>query len=488
MAEKAQVREVLFVQVSTLRIGCAVVSLTIAALPRMAFADTYGPEDTKSLPSTEVPNTPDSPPASSSATAVSGGSAARAAAPLDPKFAEFDKLLEPGNTSTFPGSADTATQDAGGYRSWLADHNIGFRSIVSANLTWNPLSTGQPDSPQRYNGQKFTVNSASENFEVSWRLDKLGAPNTMLFFGMNNTNTSFYPNGPSSLYIRNLGIYQSLFNGHLTIKAGFTPNYYEYVGLFVGGSPILAAGIPGLLPVQAGLGADLANVPVVNVTAYGKQGSYVRVGVQRSTSVRGIPDEVEHRHGLGLHLTFKDAGPLYIGEVGIRRPAAAGTHQMWLRAGGFYNDSNYVRFDGRGTSANASLYALADRQITQPDQTAPGRGMYVGASAFWIPQSVNTGTQSYEARAYVIGALASRPKDTATIRVTYNKFSHDARDAQRARGIYANDDQLNITGSYSARVTHGLYVTPGVSYAKNPSFIGDFKDALIGSLSLFVIV
>ncbi|WP_459662087.1 carbohydrate porin [Novosphingobium sp. 11B] len=376
----------------------------------------------------------------------------------------------------------------GGYRSWLADRNMSFRAIGNVNMTYNPLNTGQPRSPQRYNGQRPTLNTSSQNFEITYRMDAVGLPDTMLFFGMNNTFTSFYPNGPSSNYVRNFGIYQTFLHGKLTVKAGITPNYYEYVGMFAGGSPILSAGIPGLLPVQAGLGADPANVPLINVTGYGSNGKYIRVGVQRSTSVRGLPDEVLNRRGRFFNFTLKDAGPLYIGEIGVRRPATFNSKQIWLRAGGFFNDSRYRRFDGRGTSANASIYAAADRQITQPDQLAPGRGVYVGASAFWIPQSVNSSTKSIEARVYSIGMAASRPKDTLSLRFIWTQFSDDAREAQRLAGMHANRSQVNASLSYSARLTHGVYATPGLTYVHNPSFVGDFKDAAVMSLAVFLII
>lgn len=402
-----------------------------------------------------------------------------------PNFNHFDEFLEPGQTSTFPGSADSILEDTGGVRSWLADREIGFRAIASMTLVDNLLPTGQPRSPQRYNGQRPTLQLASQNFNFTWRMDRLGLPDTQLIVGMNNTFTGFVANGPNSAYLRNLAIYQKLFGGKVTIKAGLAPNYYEYIGFYVGGSPILASGIAGLLPIQAGLGADPSNVPLVNVTAYGSRGKYIRVGVQRSTSPLGLNEEVRRRQGpFDIDFKMPGAGALYIGEVGIRRPASTDGKQIWLRMGGFYNDSDYTRFDGRGTKSNAALYALADRQITQPDKLMPARGLYLGASAYWVPQSVNTSNLSFEGRAFAIGAIKGRPRDTLALRVTWTKFSDDARQANFARGVHANKDQLNVTTSYSIRAHRGIYAVPGISYIRNPSFIGDFKDAVLASTAL----
>jgi hypothetical protein len=45
-----------------------------------------------------------------------------------------------------------------------------------------------------------------------------------------------------------------------------------------------------------------------------------------------------------------------------------------------------------------------------------------------------------------------------------------------------------VTGSYTFHATHGLYLTPGVAYIKNPSFIGRFKDALNLSGTIYVLL
>lgn len=405
----------------------------------------------------------------------------------EPDYAYFDSLLEPGAVTGFPGSADTATQDLNGYRTWLADHDMGLRVVLGATVTANPFPTGQPTTPQRYNGQQLTLNTSSQNFTLGGKLTSVGLPHTWWFVGLNNTFTSFYNNGPSSRYIQRLGIYQELFGGKISIKAGILPNYYEYAGFFVGGSPILASGIPGLLPISAGLGADPANVPVLNITAYGKSGTYLRAGVQRSTSVRGLPDEVISRPTIVPNFTLRDAGPLFIAETGIRRAASLGSHQLWLRAGGLWNSSDYRRFDGIGVANNASLYALGDWQATQPDSSAPSKGLYVGGSAFWVPKSVNTSTQSYEMRTYAIGPFKGRDKDTLTFRAIYTTFSDDARRAQRANNVLTNPDQLTVSLSYAARATHGLFITPGLSYIRHPSFVGDFNDAMVMSMAIFVI-
>jgi carbohydrate-selective porin OprB len=289
--------------------------------------------------------------------------------------------------------------------------------------------------------------------------------------------TSFENNGPSRVWVRTVGIYQSFAGGRIELKAGFMPNYFEYVGFYTGGSPVLSNGIAGTLPIQAGLSADPTPTPLVNLTVHGARGLYLKVGVQRSVSPNG--SVFDARNGsFGIKFSQVGAGPLTIGEIGIRRPASAKGMQIWLRAGYFYNNSDYKRFDGRGTSSNQVAYGLADIQLTQPDRSAPGRGFYVGGSAYWADPKVSTLTQTYEGRVYDIGFLPSRPKDSITARVTYNKYSDDAQTMNEQAGLVANGYQLTASISYSYHVANGIYVTPALSYIKHPSFIGAYNDAV----------
>jgi len=403
------------------------------------------------------------------------------------EFRRFDALGELGATTNWPGSIDTIVGDAGGIRSWLADHDIGIQSRIGTVGVYNPLDTGQPRDPQRYNGQRPTIQTHTFNLIATFGLQSIGLPNSRITVGGNYLITTFRPNGPSTVTFRNLSYYQSFDNKRFEIKLGLIPNYYEFVGLFPGGSPVLSAGVSGLIPIQAGLSADPSSTPAANFTFNMKHGAYVKVGVQRSMSPFGQPYEVTH-NGIGLDLTMKGAGPLTIAEFGIRRAATATSRQIWLRAGGIYNDSDYVRFDGRGTKSVQSAYVAGDVQIEQKDRSKPSHGLYVGASAFWGSKEVLSYTQSYELRAYEIGLLRSRPDDTVTVRVGYIKFSPDARQANLARGFVANGSQASGTVSYATHLAPGVILTPAVSYIHNPSLIGDYNDALNLSATVYLLL
>jgi porin len=404
------------------------------------------------------------------------------------KFKAFDALAEPGATTNFPGSIDTVLGDAGGFRSFLADHDIGLQSRTGVSLVGDLLATGQPRSPQRFNGQRLTLQSHSANAIATIGLNGLGLPNSKLIVGVSYLVTSYRVNGPTTVTVRNLAYYQSFAHDLIDLKVGYMPNYYEFVGLFTGGSPVLSSGFSGLIPIQVGLSADPTPTPLANVTLNGKNGLYLKVGVQRSISPQGSSFEVEHNGFAGLKFGQRGSGPLTIAEVGIRRAASATGRQIWLRAGGIYNDSDYARFDGKGTQSNKALYGLADMQLTQPDEKQPFRGIYGGVSAFWASSKVNAYVQTYEARVYSIGPSASRPNDSVSFRITYNKYSKDGRYYLGQQGQYVNPYQLSGTLNYSYHARAGVYLIPSLAYIRHPSFIGDFKDALNLSGTIYVLL
>ncbi len=401
-----------------------------------------------------------------------------------PDFKSIDALVEPGLVTNFPGSADSILGDAGGLRTAMAQDNLGFTLRSSNILVTSLTDSGQPRSPQRYNGQRPTLQAASVNAFIVWRLDTLGLPDTTITAGGMFYASSFRDNAPSTVALRALSIHHRAMGGKLEIKAGYLTNMYEYAGLFTGGSPVLAAGLSGVIPIQAGMSADPVATPAINVTFHGAGGTYVKAGIQRSMHPLGRGYDVEHNLN-GFRFTMPDAKPLYLAEAGILRAAKPGIRHRWLRIGGLHNESGYTRFDGSGTSTNQAAYAAADFQLTQEDPSRPASGIYAGASAFWGNPSVNVFTQSYEARVYAIGPFPSRDKDAISVKISYNRFSKAARQAQEL--AHANADQTSVSGSYTAHLGKGIYVTPSLSWVRNPSFTGDYKDALLTSGTIFLL-
>ncbi|TNY26032.1 hypothetical protein BV497_10785 [Fulvimonas soli] len=404
------------------------------------------------------------------------------------KFHHFDELGESGLTTNFPLPAiDSVLQDAGGWRSALAQHDIGVQTQFVFDVTDGLLSTGQPAHPQMYNGQRFTVSTITAESDVTFGLASWGLPNSKITVGAHVLANTFHAGGgPNTGEIRALYYYQSFGDGRYEAKVGWIANIWEYAGLFMGGSPVLANGISALIPIEVGLSSDTATTPAINLTAHGDHGEYVRIGVQRSVSPEGNNYETEHHNFWGLKIHQPGAGPLYIGEVGLKRDASGSHHQIWLRGGYMYNDSDYTSFVNGRTKANRATYAAGDYQLTQINSGMPFRGLYVGASAAWAPKELNVYSTNYEVRAYYVGPFDGRPTDAITFRAYYNKFSGPAQRALAMEGLFTNPDQKGYEVGYAYHVTHGVHLLPALAYIEHPSFVGDFKDALIASLNLYM--
>lgn len=355
---------------------------------------------------------------------------------------------------------------------------------ISAIGSFPLRSSGAPRNPQVYNGQRATLQNQSLTTTVTAGLGAIGLPNTKFIIGGGYLLTSFDPNGPNTATFKNLNLYQSFADGKVEIKAGFSENYVEYVGLFAGGNVTLTSGLSTLIPIQVGLSAEPGPTPAVNVRLNGAKGSYVKFGVQRSTNPLGNETEVRN-HGIGLDWHQKDAKALYIGEVGLRRESTPSQRALWLRAGYIYNTSPYQRFLG-GTDKNQAVYALADYQLTRPDDQMFFRGLYVGASAEVAPKNVNAFAKSAELRAYYVGPLNARPTDAVNLTVTWNRFSSDLHKARLLGGEETERYQIGTAVSYAVHVQSGITIVPAFQYIVHPSLFPGYRNAVLGNLSLFL--
>nr|WP_254913630.1 hypothetical protein [Sphingobium sp. Z007] len=207
----------------------------------------------------------------------------------DPKdYARFDALREPMLTTQFPGLIDTIVGDSGEIRDALADRGIGIEMQSATAIQMHLTPTGMPGNPQVYNGQTLTLRNNALNIYVTKKLDDIGLGDTMLTVGGGYSVTSFDPNGRNSITFKTLSLYHGFANRTVEVKAGFLQNYLHFAGLITGGNPTLTTGLVSLLPVQAGLSAEPATTPGVNVQINGKKGFYVLGGVQRSLNPLGI--------------------------------------------------------------------------------------------------------------------------------------------------------------------------------------------------------
>jgi hypothetical protein len=453
-----------------------VIPAAMIAVPPAALAQDSGaplqapPAATQSVET--APNNPQSP-----TLAIAPDEGQQAALPERAKFAKFDSLNIQGITTDFPGNYESLTQDYGGWRSWLYDHNLFFKGASVDSITSDVAGGKSPNTPQSFNGQKPSV-SSTDYFVTTLKIDGDGDDIGQIDAQVVLNRVNYNPNGPNHIGFQFLQIYQTFLKRRIEVSGGFGTNNTVYVGIFAGGNPILANGVSGTIPVETGLSASTAPEPFLNVLLKGPGGLYSRSGVQRSIAPVGLVSEALN-NGIGLNIDQPGGGrALFIEEVGVRRLASATQHQLWIRAGGLDNTTEYKRFDRRGVSTNWSAYLLGDYQVIQPDKGLPFRGLYLGASALIAPGDVNVYTQTFEGRAYALGMIPTRPGDSLTFTVDYNKFSKAGALARQALDLPAQPYQVSVGALYAIHLTRGVYLSPSIAYLQHPVFAGNFGPAL----------
>ncbi|WP_181358670.1 MULTISPECIES: carbohydrate porin [unclassified Stenotrophomonas] len=401
------------------------------------------------------------------------------------KFQRFDALAEHDLSVKLPPTIDSLWRDVGGWRSALAEHDISLTGRTSISLAYDVLENNRPARPQVYNGQKYTVTTVTQDFILGIGLGRVGLPNSQFLFGGQINHSSWLPTGPDIARVKTLAYYQSFRDGAIQLKAGWIPNYREYIGIFAGGNPFLANGLSGIVPVQVGLSADPATTPAVNVSITSKNGTYFKGGIQRSTSPLGQLYEVKH-NGFGLNFGSRRASALYIGEVGKRQAPAPDKREIWVRAGAIYNTSDYSSFKDSSFRSNTGAYALGDYQVSQISRSEPYRGLFIGASAMYADPKVNVSSKYYELRTYALGLFNARPSDAILFSVAYTGYSNDAHRYLIPSGVKSPRGQVQVTTSYTFHVIPGVYLTSSLTYLDHPAFGGDYRDGLVAALTLFV--
>jgi porin len=144
--------------------------------------------------------------------------------------------------------------------------------------------------------------------------------------------------------------------------------------------------------------------------------------------------------------------------------------QHWYRAGYITNSTEYTSLrTGAKKSGNYCAYALADRQMWQPDKTQSGRGLYAGVSAMVVPADLDTYRLYYEVRAYSPAPFRSRSGDFASLVASYTAISQDKLRVLAAEGKTSSRASDSVTGSYTLRLARGTYAGLGLSYVNGPS-------------------
>lgn len=397
----------------------------------------------------------------------------------------INTLGHKGWATPFPKMSDTALRDVGGVRSALADVGIGFLGLSKNTVQYNVRDY---DGPAKYNGKNPTYSTGIQSLFLTFDTGKVGVKDGQIFLTLAAiTNGLSVVNGPRYARIGGLGYYQKLADGAVEIKAGYFDNAQEYVGTAIAGS--LASGTLGpqaRIPVQLGFGYNGIGTPAINIRLNGKNGLYTKFGVQRAVPPGGAASEIA-LNDTGLRFSVRGAKALFVDEIGINQPATATSKSSWFRAGGIYNTTRYRNYRKGGTSENWGVYAAFDQQLTQPDDDAPAKGIYVGGSANYAPPQQNLFSQYYEGRVYGIGLIPGRPSDLASFVATYNSISRSAREVLQP-GRATEPYTITGTASYSYHFAPGFYVQPGLGFAIKPAYYPKAPVALNAYLSIALLL
>ncbi len=391
-------------------------------------------------------------------------------APSDP----FAPLAWQGLELSFPGAKNTVDPDPGGLRTDLGDIGIGYIGFSLASLYQNTLDHGGTDNGRQiYNGQKTTT--STQNFlAFTYDLGRVGIPGGQLVAAGAFETESWSGLGPRTANLGTLSYYQSLFNKRIEFKIGLINQNFEFAIPFVAGSLATGAfGISSSLFYEAGLTTIFYPTYAVNTTFHIDSNWYDKLGISRGGSPDGSLAE-HNENPAGVKWSTPNTGVVIVDEIGYKQLAAPGIYQTWVRGAPIYSGSEYKDLDRGGRNrGNYMLYLLGDQQVYQSDPT-PGhayRGLYFGFSAEYVPPNFNAFSQYYEARAYTLGILKSRPLDQISLIMGENRFSDIEVSEARLAGKRAHNQAFSATIAYSAAVKAGLYANLGLQYTDHPSAV-----------------
>lgn len=461
----------------------------------------------KSSPKNSTPQAP----------GLSAADAAQLAA-LEASPARFDKTLGPRIWDIpFPSYGDTILQDAGGWRSKLAEYGIGLIawnvSIFQSNLLNGPSvipnyayapsagaflpypKCGRNPSAicaggQAYLGQQ-PFGTTDSYATLTYDMNQWGIPDAQIVVGgmfILSSNDAFLKDGWTT--VTNLIWNQSFYNKTFEVKLGLMPLNQEFVGVFVGGNFANSFGPSASIPAELGLGMP-NGVPAAMVKWNITDKFYNQFAVGRSQPVNGptgnpFYDEA-YLNPNGFRMVPTGTSALIIDEVGYKAKATPTELSTWVRAGGIWNFSDFKDLrnltSAETVGGSGGVYFLVDQQIWQQ---APGsiftahRGIYAGFSAMYAPPEVAAFSQYYEGRLYWIGPFDNRPTDMISFVYAHNEVSKYLADGinQITKDYqpftdyilpFANYSTNSYTLTYLAHLMPGLYASVGVSYTDNPS-------------------
>lgn len=476
--------------------------LVTPAFAQEKTADPKAPP-AKGTTTASVPAAPTKPKTKAAPAIKAGGDADKPAAALSPGRLDATYGYK-GWTTYFPSYADTLSQDAGGYRSTLADYGFGFLmlsgQIFQANMLDTPRQVpasfpactsanhlgGICAGNQAYFGQSPSYYSIYNPF-LTYDLGQVGLDGGQLAVSAMLTRTDDEAFSPDTFRLDTLSYYQPMLDNKLELKVGWLSVSNELIGVNIGGNYGSPFGSSATIPVELGMSFSPAAAPAARLKWNIDNVFYNQFVVQRSLPVNGptgnpIYDEVNSGRSGGLNFGSDVDGTrvLFANEFGYKTPAMPGSPSTWIRAGAMYNTSDFRDFSQLATNGTKSgshgFYFLADRQLWQQDPSSPMtayRGIYGGVSAMYTPPETAAFYQNYEARLYWIGPFDSRPTDMVSVIYSHNEVSPDLSNFVNGfksfTDIGANRNTNTISAAYTAQVAPGAFASVGVSYTDNPS-------------------
>ncbi len=383
-----------------------------------------------------------------------------------------------GAAVTMPPLSDSVLGVESGFRRALLGEGMLFRVNVVPRYSQNLLDGPVPAGEQSYIGQRPTfISGVNPIFTADLR--HLGLHQAQLNVGFGWRYTNWDPAGPNTLAMTSLYVFKGWGDRRVEMKAGYIGNDLEFVGLQVGGSTATGAqGVYAVLPNEVGLSYFPLTAPSLNVRFRGTGHTYFKTAAQRSLDAAGGQSTVD-RNPTGFRFLVDGNGVLLVGEAGYQRPSSASSVQAWLRAGYMRSSTRYGnRSTGYEESGNYCAYVLVDYQLRISDPSAPGRGLFLGATAMTVPPALNAYDEYYEARLYERGPSASRPDDVLTIVAAYRGHSRYFTDGLAAQGKTVWRSSTSLTGTYTLHASRGNYLSLSLGYVRGPALSPRVDDAL----------
>ena len=383
-----------------------------------------------------------------------------------------------GGTADNPSFADSLFGGDSSFRKKLFAHGMLFRMQASGDYIQNTLAAPVWSSEQNYTGQRqFGGYSLNPVFTADLR--QLGLKKTQLDINGELQQASWGPAQPTAWTVSNLYIYHEFGMDRSELKFGYLTTDFQFIGLQVGGQVASGAqGVYAVLPYEVGLAHSPLPAPAITFKFKIDKGVYVKGAVQRAAQP-GSTESALGRDGFGLRFWPKGDERVLIGELGLKRKAADGVMQQWIRGGYITNNTKYTSLKtGEKKSGNYCAYLLADRELWQPDGAHPGRGIYAGASAMVVPADLDTYRLYYEGRMYYSAPFRSRPDDFVSLVASYTAHSQDKihQLIKEGKSYWRASDSL--TGSYTMHMRKGVYMGLGLSYVNGPAVTPKVASAL----------